>query len=178
MDKNQNILLKIILCIAVAALFINIGGKALWDPDEARYAEMAREVVVLNDWLTPHLNFLLYFEKPMMYVWMVAASFKVFGVTEWAARLVSLLCTLGGAALTGYMAYKLWGRRAGLISAIILLTSLEYLLMANIVDLNMALTLFITAAMVFFWQGQQEKKALWFYLFWISMALATLTKGP
>jgi len=178
MEKNRKSILTVLLFAAAAALFLNIGTKALWDPDEARYAEMAREVVVLNDWITPHLNFLVYFEKPMMYIWMVAAGFKVFGTTEWAARVVSILCALGGAALTGLMACRLWGKSTGLVASLMLLTSLEYLIMANIVDLNMTLTLFITAAMVFFWLGQQEKKKIWFYLFWASMALATLTKGP
>jgi 4-amino-4-deoxy-L-arabinose transferase-like glycosyltransferase len=178
MDKNQRRALIVLLSAAAAALFINFGARALWDPDEARYAEMAREVVVLNDWITPHLNFLVYFEKPMMYIWLVAASFKVFGANEWAARLVSVLCALGGAALTGLMASRLWGKKSGLVASIVLLTSLEYLILAVIVDVNMTLTLFITAAMVFFWLGQQEKKRTWFYLFWASMALATLTKGP
>lgn len=178
MDKNQKRVLTFLLFAASAALFLNIGSRALWDPDEGRYAEMAREVVVLNDWITPHLNFLVYFEKPMMYIWMVAAGFKVFGISEPAARLVSVLCALGGAILTGLLAWRLWGIKSGIIASLVLLTSLEYLILADIVDINMTLTLFITAAMVFFWLGQHEKRKSWFYLFWASMALATLTKGP
>jgi len=177
LEKNDR-LMKTALAVSVMVLLFGLGHRALWDPDEGRYAEMAREILVLNDWVTPHLNYLNYFEKPMLHMWLEALSFKLFGVSEWAARLVSLLTALGGAALVGFMARKLWGRRAGLIASLVLITSLEYFFLASAVDINMTLTLFITAAMVFFRLGQKEKKAAWFYLSWISMALAVLTKGP
>lgn len=176
--KNNDRLLRLVLFLSVTVLLFSLGHRALWDPDEGRYAEMAREILVLNDWVTPHLNYLLYFEKPMLFMWLEALSFKLFGVSEWAARLVSLLAALGGTASVGFLAWKLWGRRAGLIASLILITSLEYFFLACAVDINMTLTLFITAAMVFFWLGHRENKTGWFYLSWISMALAVLTKGP
>jgi 4-amino-4-deoxy-L-arabinose transferase-like glycosyltransferase len=170
--------LKWTLAACGAVLFLSLGPRALWDPDEGRYAEMAREILALGDWVTPHLNNLLYFEKPMMFMWLEAISFKVLGVSEWAARLVSLLEALGGVFLVGLMAKKLWGRRAGLIASLCLITSVEYFVLASAVDINMTLTLFITAAFVFFWLGHTEATAGYFYLFWASMACATLTKGP
>ena len=159
-------------------MFLSMGPRALWDPDEGRYAEMAREILVLHDWVTPHLNYLLYFEKPMMFMWLEAFSFKVFGVSEWAARLVSLLDALCGVFLIGLMAKKLWGIRAGLIASLCLITSVEYFVLASAVDINMTLALFLTSAFVFFWLGHAEGRAGYFYLFWASMACATLTKGP
>jgi 4-amino-4-deoxy-L-arabinose transferase-like glycosyltransferase len=178
MSGKHDRFLKWALIASVMILFFSLGHRALWDPDEGRYAEMAREVLVLNDWVTPHLNYLLYFEKPMMHIWLLAISFKVLGISEWAARLVSIVAALGGAALTGLLAWKMWGQRAGLIAALSLLTSAEYFILANVVDINITLTLFITGAMVFFWLGQEEKKPWYFLLSWASMALAVLTKGP
>jgi 4-amino-4-deoxy-L-arabinose transferase-like glycosyltransferase len=175
---NQQRYLKCALIASVAILFLNLGHRALWDPDEGRYAEMAREILVLHDWVSPHLNYLLYFEKPMMYIWLVAISFKTFGISEWAAHLVSLISALGGVFLIGLMARKLWGYRAGLVASLSLLSSLEYFFLASAVDINMTLTLFITSAMVFFWFGHMENKPLYFTISWASMALATLTKGP
>ena len=171
-------LLTIILIVSVIALCFSLGPRALWDPDEGRYAEMAREILVLGDWVTPHLNYLLYFEKPMMFMWLEALSFKIFGVSEGSAHLVSIISALGGAALTGFMAWRLWGARAGIIAALTLITSLEYFFLASAVDINMPLNLFITAALVFFWLGYAEKKTFYFYFSWSSMALAVLTKGP
>jgi 4-amino-4-deoxy-L-arabinose transferase-like glycosyltransferase len=178
MINNHEKLLKWTLFAATAIVCLSLGHRALWDPDEGRYAEMAREVLVLNDWLTPHLNYLLYFEKPMLYIWLVAISFKIFGVSEPSAHLVSMLSALGGIALVGWMAGKLWGRRAGIIASLVLITSLEYFYLACAVDINMPLTFFITAAFVLFWLGQSEKRSVYIFLSWAAMALAVLTKGP
>ncbi len=166
------------LIASAAILSLSLGGRALWDPDEGRYAEMAREILVLHDWVTPHLNFLLYFEKPMLFMWLEALSFKIFGVSESSAHVIPLVSALGGVALVGLMAWKLWGRRAGLVASLSLITSLEYFFLASAVDINMPLALFITSALVFFWLGHREKNSLYILLSWASMALATLTKGP
>lgn len=156
----------------------HLGQRALWDPDEGRYAEIARGILVENDWMTPHLNYLLYFEKPMMFMWMVAASFKIFGFSEWAARLIPCLSALGGIALIWLMARDLWGNRAGIVASLSLITSIEYFILARTVDINMTLTLFITATMVFFWLGHKQGKGTYYLLAWACAGLAVLTKGP
>ena len=166
------------LIASAAILSLSLSGRALWDPDEGRYAEMAREILVLHDWVTPHLNYLLYFEKPMLFMWLEALSFKIFGVSEGPAHLIPLISALGGVALAGLMAWKLWGRRAGLVASLSLITSLEYFFLASAVDINMPLALFITSALVFFWLGHKEKNTLYILFSWASMAFATLTKGP
>jgi 4-amino-4-deoxy-L-arabinose transferase-like glycosyltransferase len=178
MRCDRERLLKWTLAVCCAVMFLSLGPRALWDPDEGRYAEMAREVLALNDWVTPHLNYLLYFEKPMMFMWLEAISFKVLGVSEWAARLVSLLEALGGVFLVGLLAKRLWGIRAALIASLCLITSVEFFVLASAVDINMTLSFFITAAFVSFWLGHSEGRSGYFYLFWASMACATLTKGP
>jgi 4-amino-4-deoxy-L-arabinose transferase-like glycosyltransferase len=111
-------------------------------------------------------------------MWLIAASFQVFGVSESAARLVSVLTSLLCASLVGFMALKLWGRRAAMITSLSLLTSLEYFLLSCAVDINMPLTLFITASLVFFWLGHSEERSGYILLSWACMALAALTKGP
>lgn len=175
---NRESFLKWALVASAAILFFTLGHRALWDPDEGRYAEMAREILALHDWVTPHLNYIPYLEKPMLFMWLNAMSFAVFGATEWAARLVPFLCALAGAAVTGLMAFRLWGRRAGLLTSLCLMTSLEYVVLSSVVDINMTLTLFITAAMVFFWLGHMEKRPWHLLLAWASLGLACLTKGP
>ncbi len=171
--------LKWALAAGIAIMFIGLANnRALRDPDEGRYAEMAREILVLHDWVTPHLNNLLYFEKPMMYMWLEAMSFMAFGISERAAHLVSLLCALGGVFLVGLLARRLWGLKAGLISSLCLMTSIEYFVLSSSIDINMTLTLFITSAFVFFRLGHIEGKPRYFLLFWASIACATLTKGP
>jgi 4-amino-4-deoxy-L-arabinose transferase-like glycosyltransferase len=175
--KYERLILALILA-AVVLLSLHMGLRTMWDPDEGRYAEMGREVLIFNDWVTPRLDYLNYFEKPMMFMWMEALSQKVFGINEIAARIPPLLCAFGGVFLVWMMAVRLWGKRAGLITGLVLLTSAEYFVLTNSVDINMPLAFFITAAMVFFWIAHTEKKPVYYYLMWLSAALAFLTKGP
>src|SRR4030042_4689128 len=78
----------LLLGLAGLGIFLfRLGTPGLMDPDEGRYAEIAREIWVLQDWLIPHLNFLPYLEKPPLVYWLTAFSFRVWGYTEWASRL-------------------------------------------------------------------------------------------
>src|SRR5579864_6145217 len=116
-DKN----LGIFLALASASLFyLPLGFRALWDSDEGRYAEIAREMLELKDWISPHLNYVLYFEKPPLMYWLTAASFAVFGQNEFAARFWSATFGLW-TVIVVYLFGKHWkGERAGLLSGSIL----------------------------------------------------------
>src|SRR5919197_3547349 len=84
------------LClVCLVVLFSNLGSAALFEPDESRNAEKAREILLLNDWVTPHQNFLPTLDKPIAFYWLVASAFKLFGISEWSARLPSVLAALG-----------------------------------------------------------------------------------
>jgi dolichyl-phosphate-mannose-protein mannosyltransferase len=72
----------------------------LKEPDEGRYAEIGREMAVSNDWLIPHPNGFEHFQKPPLLYWATAASIRIFGATEWAARLPSALAATGVLLLT------------------------------------------------------------------------------
>jgi 4-amino-4-deoxy-L-arabinose transferase-like glycosyltransferase len=90
------------LALGVAPLLI----RPLWQPDEGRYAEIPREMLATGDWLTPRLNYVLYFEKPPLQYWLSAASMRLFGESAFAARLPLALATL----LSMYAAWRLAGR--------------------------------------------------------------------
>lgn len=92
------------LCLGLLPLFL----RPLWEPDEARYAEIPREMLALGDWLTPRLNYVLYFEKPPLQYWLSAASMKLFGLHPFAARLPLALATF----ITIWCAWRL-ARRLG-----------------------------------------------------------------
>jgi len=67
--------------------FYMLGARTLVPTDEGRYAEMAREMVATQDWITTRLNGIKYFEKPPLQTWMNAVTFELFGLGEWQARL-------------------------------------------------------------------------------------------
>ena len=91
------------------ALWLPAGRPGADGPDEGRYAEIAREILLLRDSLIPHLNLFPYLEKPPLVYWLTALSFKVLGYTELAARLPSAAAALGGLLLAYGLARSLWG---------------------------------------------------------------------
>jgi hypothetical protein len=163
-------------------LFFNLGGAALFEPDEGRNAEIAREILLLRDWVTPHYDFIARLDKPILFFDLVALSYKVFGISEWSARLPSALTAFGCLALTYFFSRSLFGRWAALWSSLILLTSVEFFVLSRIVILDMLFTFFLTLALCCFFLGQRGvergQAKVQFLLMYAAMGAATLVKGP
>ena len=163
-------------------LFTNLGGAALFEPDEGRSAEIGREVLLLGDWLTPHYDFIPRLDKPILYFDLVALSYKFFGISEWSARLPSVLAGLACLALTYGLARSLYGAWAALWSTLILLTSGGFFGLSRVAILDMHLTFFMTSALCCFFWGQRSvdsgKGRIPFLLMYAALGAATLTKGP
>jgi dolichyl-phosphate-mannose-protein mannosyltransferase len=163
-------------------LFSNLGGSALLEPDEGRNAEVAREILLLNDWVTPHYDFIPRLDKPMLFFDLVALSYKIFGISEWSARLPAVLAALGCISLAYFFACRFFGRWAALWSALVLLTSLQFFGFARVVMLETLLTLFVSLALCCFFLGQDEvdrgRGRIPFLLMHAAMGVATATKGP
>jgi 4-amino-4-deoxy-L-arabinose transferase-like glycosyltransferase len=172
------LLLAIVLGIP---FFQYLGGLPLMDPDEGRYAEIPREMLERGDLITPTLNYVKYFEKPPLLYWINAASLKVFGQNEFAARFPSALCGLLTVLATYIIARHLYGRHCALISALVLGTSTGFVLQSRIILTDMLLTFCLTAALGAFIVAVQREgrrsRALPWYLFYLFCALATLAKG-
>jgi len=172
------LILAVVLCIP---FFQYLGGLPLIDPDEGRYAEIPREMLERGDLITPTLNYVKYFEKPPLLYWINAASLKIFGQNEFAARFPSALCGLLTVLATYVIARQLYGRRAALISALILGTSAGFVIQSRIILTDMLLTFCLTAALGSFIvaagrEGRRSRALPW-YLFYLFCALATLAKG-
>ena len=172
----------LILAVVLGIPFFQyLGGLPLMDPDEGRYAEIPREMLERGDLITPTLNYVKYFEKPPLLYWINAASLKLFGQNEFAARFPSALCGLLTVLATYVIARKLYGRRAALLSALILGTSAGFVLQSRIILTDMLLTFCLTAALGSFIvaagrEGRRSRALPW-YLFYLFCALATLAKG-
>jgi 4-amino-4-deoxy-L-arabinose transferase-like glycosyltransferase len=159
----------------------HLGSRALWEPDEGRYAEIPREMVASGDFVTPRLNGVKYFEKPPLFYWTEAVSLKLFGHDEAALRLpLALLAFLGCAAV--YTAgRRLFGRGAGLFAAGVLATCPLYFGLANVISLDLPVSVFLTVALLAFLVAAHEppgwgrRWSLW--TFFAAAALAVLTKG-
>jgi 4-amino-4-deoxy-L-arabinose transferase-like glycosyltransferase len=166
-----------VAALALVLFFFHLGTYGLWEPDEARYAEIAREMLALHNFIVPHLNYVPYIEKPPLLYWLTASSMKLFGINEFAARLVNAGAALIGVLATYLFALHTFDYRRALLSGAVLTTSALYAVMAQVLTTDMLLTAATTVAMfAFFLQWRDGGR--WWLLCYFAMGLAVLTKGP
>src|SRR5690606_31092943 len=96
-----------------------------------------REMVVSGDYITPTLNHIKFFDKPPLLYWGIAASYKLFGFSEAAARLIPALAALLGVVFAWQLGRRMFSERTGLLAALILSTSLMWPLLARVVITDM-----------------------------------------
>jgi 4-amino-4-deoxy-L-arabinose transferase-like glycosyltransferase len=178
------------LLIVALTVGYGIGGYGLIEVDEGRNAEVAREIAATNNYVLPHLNGLPYLDKPILYFAAVAASIEVFGVNEFAARLASLLFGLATATLTGWFAYRFWGRDAAVVAATATATAPLALGLSRTVIMDTMLSFFMVLALVCFFFAVEDRASspseaptlrswyVWTFIAWVAMGLGVLTKGP
>ncbi|MDO4559406.1 MAG: glycosyltransferase family 39 protein [bacterium] len=168
------------LAIAAALLLLYIvplGSYPLMEPDEGRYAEIPREMIATGNYITPMLNYVKYFEKPVFLYWMNAASFRLFGENEFAARIGTALCALAGAMATAALGAFMYGRIAGFLAGVVTATSLLYFAIGTINITDMPLSFFLTLAFASFYAAHVKDEKRYYLLFYFACALALLTKG-
>jgi 4-amino-4-deoxy-L-arabinose transferase-like glycosyltransferase len=177
-----------LLALTVFTFSFLLGSRALNEPDEGRYSEVAREMIETGNWLVPHFWYLPHLDKPPMTYWLVAVSMKLFGQNEWAVRLPLALAGISGVWAVWLLGCSIGGRRAGLWSALILQSSLLYFVMARMLTPDIFLAQFIAWAMYFFWRSwlvlpstfnlQPSTFLRWHLAGWVAIAAGFLTKGP
>ncbi len=171
------------LLIACALIWFGpIDYRKLAKPDEARYAEISREMVASGDWTTPRLNDLKYFEKPPLQYWATAVAFETLGVSEGPARLWTALTGFAGILLTYFAARQLYGRETAFYATAVLASSLWYVVLGHINTLDMGLSFFLTLSIFGLLLAQRDnakpnQQRNWMMVAWAGMALATLSKG-
>ncbi len=160
-------------------LFIyQIGAVPLFDLDEAIYAETAREMIETGDWLTPQFNSTPIFDKPILLYWLMAAAMKIFGLSEFSARLASAVFGMMLLIVTYGLTRWVWSARAGMLAMLILASSLEMVVLSHAALTDMILVFFITVALASFYRMYKTNRGLWAIGLYPAMALAVLTKGP
>ncbi len=157
--------------------FSNLEYRTLIKPDEGRYAEIPREMVASGNWVTPRLNDLKYFEKPPLQYWATATAYELFGEHQWTARLWTGLTGFAGLLLVWLTAFRLFGREAAIYSALLLSSSMLYVMIGHINTLDMGVTFFISLGIFSFLLAQQANSEKWMLLAWAGLGLAVLSKG-
>jgi len=169
-----------LLCVACGFLFYDLGYTGLTSPDEARYSEIAREMLTGSGWVVPLLNGEPRVNKPPLTYWALAFSYRLFGLKEWAGRLVPALAALCAVFLTVAWGTRATGRTAGLMAGVATASSVFFLIVARLTITDMLLCFWFTGAVVSgLWAlSGARRNPLPVIAFFVFAAGGTLTKGP
>jgi len=140
-----------LLVFCFILFFVNLGQWDLWNPDEPRYAQVAREMVDGGDWIQMHLNGKIYADKPPLFFWLIAfSSFLWQGFSSFSVRFPSAVFGTLTVLLTFLIGKRLYSYRTGFLAGLILATSLEFAYLSTRANIDATLTFFTTLSLFCF----------------------------
>lgn len=134
-------------------------------------------MIETRDFVVPHFNYVEILEKPVLPYFVTALSYAVFGVHELSTRLSSIVSALLGIGAVFVFTRRFFGKRAAMLSTLVLSTSVGYVFMGRFAMLDMLLTLFIGSAILFLAYASASSQKRWYYPAYVAMGLAFITKG-
>jgi 4-amino-4-deoxy-L-arabinose transferase-like glycosyltransferase len=175
-DNGYRITAAVVFGMATLLFFARLGERALWS-EEVRWAEIPREMERSGDYWWPTFNGRVYYDKPLGSYWLVLAAGRLTGgVNELAARLPSAASGLAAVMFTMLLARRLYGRRTAVLGGAILATSFGFTNFARTASADAETVAGVTAALWLFVR-HDGRPGRWLVLFWLMMALTSLTKG-
>jgi 4-amino-4-deoxy-L-arabinose transferase-like glycosyltransferase len=178
--KNWNLYLIVILVAGAIYLGCIFSPPSLMDDVDAVQAQIARNMLTSGDWVTARLDGVVYLEKAPLVYWVMAVSYEIFGVHDWAARLPIALSAIGLSWLT--MVFGVWafGRRAGLYAGLCMATCIGLFLFTRILIPDVMLTLTVALAMWAFLRAldeEEKKPRFWAFVLAVNLGLGLLLKS-
>ncbi|MDR3459445.1 MAG: glycosyltransferase family 39 protein [Verrucomicrobiae bacterium] len=173
---------RAILLLGFVLLLAGNAILPMTDRDEARFSEASREMIQRGDYIVPWFNGAWRFDKPVLIYWCQIASYKIFGVNEFAARLPSALFCIGTALLLARWGQKAGGNKTALLAGAMFLTALHVaVVIGRIATADMAMIFFCTLAAWSGWEltrPENPARKTWWWIFYLALALGFLAKGP
>lgn len=171
-----------LLVFTVFALFYSLGGRSIENKDYLRYAEISREILEYDDWVVLHRNDRLYVHKPPLHFWLMALSYRIFGINTFAARVPAALLGIAGVMGVAFFANRAFRQgRTALFSALLLLSCLGFYWWARRTRLDLTFGVLFSLAMMSFYLGWREAaakiKIRWYGAYWGLLGLAFLVKA-
>lgn len=168
----------LLLVLTTSIMFFAAAGRIpLMDPDEARYVSISKHMVDSSNYLDPILYGKVYYDKPPLYFWLIAASIKVFGYSELSVRLISIISAILMLLSTYCLASELFDHKLGLLSAVILTTTPITIGFAKYIRMDLLLVAELYFAIWAFIRGYLTDQPKWYYLMYAFLGLSLLTKG-
>jgi len=180
LSRNWSVYLIVILFAAAVYLGCSISPPSLQDDVDAVQAQIAHNMITSGDWVTPRLDGVLYLEKPPLIYWLIAISYKIFGIHDWAARIPMALSAIALCWLTAAFGIWAFGKRAGFYAGLCMSTCIGLWLFTRVLIPDVMLTLTIALAM---WallrvlDHEESHPRLWAYVLAASLGTGLLLKS-
>jgi 4-amino-4-deoxy-L-arabinose transferase-like glycosyltransferase len=163
--------------LAACCLLWSLGGYGLLHNNEGLYAQIPREMLASHNFIIPYLNGVPYIEKPPLLYWLIAGSYWLFCISEFAARFVPAIAGFLTLLIAFVTARTYLSARAAFLVVLILGTSLGYAVSCRMVFFDVVFTLFLTAALLCYFDWEQTSRRSQLRLGYVLLGLAVLTKG-
>jgi 4-amino-4-deoxy-L-arabinose transferase-like glycosyltransferase len=168
----------ILVGVALLLFFWDLGTPTLWDIDEGRNSTASLEMLESRNWVVPTFNARLRSDKPVLLYWLQATAYRLFGVTEFSARLPSALAALGAVLLAYELGRSLFGKRTGFLGALIAASSPMLIGAARFANPDALLHFFTLLTLFLFWLGQRRPTSWWWMGLGAASGFGMLAKGP
>lgn len=173
--------LLLLLLLLLPWFLLLTGVRPLSVPDEGRYPEIAREMLLSGDFITPRINGAVFLDKPALYYWLQALSMQFFGVGTVSIRLMPALFGLAGCLAVFAAGWRWFGRRAAWLSALMLASSPLYFMASQYANLDLEVAVWIALSLLAFMAGRQatdpRRRRAWLWAAYLAGGLGALTKG-
>ena len=174
-------IMPVLSVFALGFIFLyHLGLPALLDADETRYADMARGMLLSKDFITPYLDGKIFWDKPPLFFWLLCLSYKCLGISEFSVRIPSVLSVLTAIVALFFAVKKTATTKVAIVSAMMLATSVEFVIFAKVSILDMVLTSNITLSLLCglmtYFVKEENKKYFW-WMFYLFSAFGALAKG-
>jgi hypothetical protein len=175
---SQKTVLIFLIFLSFIMIFVGLGKNYLIPYDEAIYAKISKNMVMTNDYLVQNwVPGKVWYEKPPLFMWMMAGAMKLMGFSSFAAKLTSAVFGFSLILLVYLMSKQMFGKVTGFFSAFALLTTTHYLYYSRMAMLDVTATFFISLALVIFYLSKTSEKRYFLILSGISVGLAVMVKG-
>jgi 4-amino-4-deoxy-L-arabinose transferase-like glycosyltransferase len=175
---RDRLLLGCVLAFAAVLFVFRLSAGSLWDVDEPRYAEAGREMAAAGDLVTPRLNGAPWLGPAPLWIWAQAASGRLVGFSELSARLPGAAFGVIGVLATFALGREWFGPRTGLLSALVLTTTLAYVVTARLAVLDTAAVALMVLALWAGYRAYRDHARAGYVLASAFLGLGVLTRGP
>lgn len=182
MTRKKIVLDMLLLAILSGFIFsLFAGSYPLLTPDEARYIEIVREMVASGNYITPHLNGSIFLDKPILFYWAESVLIHFFGLHEWSVRILPESFGMLGCLFAYWAGMRLYNRRTGLLTALILMSMGLYFAIAHYTNMDLMIAVLVSCVLWLFIVAVHNDKTVsrnrQLLLAYFFMALAFLAKG-